>query len=227
MHVVTPGWNGKLGTGGRVWPGAVAMCQLLCSMSSSIAGSHILELGTGTGAVGLYAGALGASRVILTDGSDAEVELAGLNARRHTHLFSPKARVQASLHPWGEPLDPSITAEGFDFILGADITYSLSALPALCDTLAVLGQCGRHGKAPRMILSHQGNRYGESNIPEVLGLVAEGRGLRMKMLESAADISAPHVAFYEMHPLSLSSSAMSGEEQCKTDHRPCVTSQYT
>ena len=38
--------------------------------ADDVAGASVLELGSGTGACGLYAAALGASRVVLTDGRE-------------------------------------------------------------------------------------------------------------------------------------------------------------
>ena len=86
-------WGGKLSTGGRVWPGAAAMCQLLLTLQPDVKNSHVLELGCGTGAAGLFAAALGAQRVLLTDGQAPETQLAALNARRHAELLAAGARV--------------------------------------------------------------------------------------------------------------------------------------
>ena len=51
------------GTGGKLWLSAAVLCRWLSSHPDVVRGADVLELGCGTGAVGLYAAALGASRV--------------------------------------------------------------------------------------------------------------------------------------------------------------------
>ena len=202
LHVVTPGWAGNIGTGGRVWPGAAAMCQLLVSMQPELQGSSVLELGAGAGAVGIFAAALGASRVLLTDGGEGETALAKLNARRHSYLYRG-ATVDAHKYLWGEPLAGLMAGDKhFDFVLGADITYSLPLLPPLCDTLAELKERHRErhssSEGPIMLLSHQVNRHGERELPRILSLVAAGRGLDVRPLDAVASVSIPNVVFYSV-----------------------------
>ena len=91
--------------GGRVWKAAPALCAWMASAAHLFAGRAVLELGAGTGACGLYAAALGASRVVLTEGGDEAAPLLALmqdNAARNSGLLAAAgARVEvASLH-WG------------------------------------------------------------------------------------------------------------------------------
>ena len=192
-------WGGKLSTGGRVWPGAAAMCQLLLTLQPDVKNSHVLELGCGTGAAGLFAAALGAQRVLLTDGQAPETQLAALNARRHAELLAAGARVDARQYRWGHSVRELLEVSGgFDFVLGADILYSDETLPPLCDTIRDLRESGGvGGGAPRVLLAHQTDRHGESDIPKLLGLVAAGRGLELQPYDGDVDV-APNVALYEL-----------------------------
>ena len=48
-----------------------------------------------------------------------------------------------------------------------------------------------------MLLAHQTDRQGESDIPKLLGLVAAGRGLELQPYEGDVDV-ASNVALYEL-----------------------------
>ena len=79
---------GSCGVGGEVWPAAAALCTWLSEHAAEIRGAHVLELGSGTGVCGLYAAALGASSVTLTDGgSDDLLELARSNVEMNRNLM--------------------------------------------------------------------------------------------------------------------------------------------
>jgi predicted nicotinamide N-methyase len=75
-------------TGGQVWPAARALVRHLQSRAPS---GRCLELGSGTGAVGLYAAGLGASMVVLTDGASELLPLIEHNVRRNAQLVAEAA----------------------------------------------------------------------------------------------------------------------------------------
>ena len=78
--------GGSLGTGGRVWHSAQAMCHWLHQRLP--AGARVLELGSGTGAVGIFCAGLGASHVALTDEREELLALAAHNWRRNAGLVA-------------------------------------------------------------------------------------------------------------------------------------------
>ena len=92
-------------------------------MPSKFAGREVLEVGAGTGACGLYAAALGASRVVLTEGGDESPPLLSLlaeNARRNERHRPATARVDVAVLHWGcEPLP----AGPFAWVIGSDVTW--------------------------------------------------------------------------------------------------------
>ena len=62
--------DGDQRTGGRVWHCAPVLCRWMREAAAALSGAAVLELGSGTGACGLYAAGAFASRVVLTDGDE-------------------------------------------------------------------------------------------------------------------------------------------------------------
>ncbi|CAN0225805.1 unnamed protein product, partial [Ectocarpus sp. 8 AP-2014] len=55
-------------SGQRLWEGSLLLCAYLVELD--LQGKSVLELGAGTGIVGMLAAKLGAQTLILTDGDD-------------------------------------------------------------------------------------------------------------------------------------------------------------
>ena len=96
--------NDGTGTGGTVWPACVMLARYLAKRRFP-SGWTCLDLGTGTGAAGLAAAALGASTVALTDLSHA-LDGARVNVERN----NLKAEVFAL--DWSNPRD----SKAFDLV---------------------------------------------------------------------------------------------------------------
>ena len=167
-------------TGGRLWSSAHVLCRWQKGAAEQIAGSEVLELGCGTGGVGLFAAGLGARRVVLTDGGpDAVLELARANAGTNEHMWGGETRVEVLPYAWGEPLAQPIVPEAgghrFKWVFGSDVTYSAGAHALLCATIKqLLSQ--QHGAADgcRVVLAHE-HRVTSPDVPDekFSSLVAE------------------------------------------------------
>ena len=172
LELEAPGWSGGYGTGGKVWSSSRVLCDYLVDVAAGLEdalqlelrGARVVELGSGTGAVGLACAALGARAVVLTDGgSKSLLRLAETNAAR----WSKSARAADAAAPdvrvcgykWGAAPLPSALVEGapFDLIVGSDCTYSVGGHGALCDAINLLAARGRpEGAAePAVVLAHQ------------------------------------------------------------------------
>ena len=198
------------GFGGVVWPGAALMCEWLAQQQ--LEGANVLELGSGTGACGLFAAGLGAQTVLLTDGgSDTLLNLIRENAERNKPLLgSSSVRVERLV--WGDVADSCAvmsTSEPCDYILAADVLYGTGPLDAtqrsealaatfeamlLCvpsDPPAAVGGTGRSGALRRgWSRSAAGDGAGEGTHAEQLPHLAR----EMAALCAPARATRPRLA---------------------------------
>lgn len=126
-------------TGLRTWEAALHLGTYLCQNSSLVKDKRILELGAGTGYLSiLCANLLGSTHVIASDGSDDVINNLPEN------LFLNNLQDSTSVSPmelkWGHALlgteeDKWNGGRPVDVVLGADITYDHSVIPALVGTL--------------------------------------------------------------------------------------------
>ena len=172
LELEAPGWSGGYGTGGKVWSSSRVLCDYLVDVAAGLEdapplelrGARVVELGSGTGAVGLACAALGAKQVVLSDGgSKSLLRLAETNAARAARARARDGAAASDVrvcgYKWGtEPLPRVIIAGApFDVIVGSDCTYSVSGHGALCDAINLLAGCERPlGAAePVVLLAHQ------------------------------------------------------------------------
>jgi protein N-lysine methyltransferase METTL21D len=154
--VVREVYNSGQGTGLTIWDGAVVLAKYLerlageeeegggSTSSASVAGKTVLELGAGTGVVGLAAAAAGASTVYLTDLAYALNNTAE-SVRANAGVLAGAAVHTAELD-WTRPaLPPGLTH--VDLIVAADVVWVTELIAPLVRTLAVLcrGGGGRRG----------------------------------------------------------------------------------
>lgn len=117
------------GCGGIAWPAGEVLSAYI-ARNGPLGGKSILELGSGTGLVGLIAGALGGN-VWITD----QMPLLEIMSR-NVLLNKMSDNVHVMELNWGDPLPAGLP--NFDIILAADCVYFEPAFPLLVDTLCQL-----------------------------------------------------------------------------------------
>jgi len=199
--------------GGTVYPMAAALCHVLLADQSRLkmsAGPATLELGAGTGAVGIFAAALGA-RCTLTDkiiaraatqpvsysaegdldviAGETRVLLDLLERNAHANQESAQHRIQVAPLDFLQPDDISRTlassprGDGFALVLGSDITYEQSSHTGIANAIAQLLQPPHDGRAGVALLAHETRRLDAWGADVQLASfvrAAEARGLRVE-----------------------------------------------
>lgn len=126
-------------TGLRTWEAALHLGQFLCENKSLVQGKRVLELGAGTGYLSiLCCKYLGAEHVLASDGSDDVIN--NLPDNFFLNDLQGSDRLCAMDLKWGHALVGTEEAawnggRAVDVILGADITYDGSIIPALVGTI--------------------------------------------------------------------------------------------
>ena len=162
LDLTVPGFGRGFGTGGALWPAASVLCEYLSKQELS--GLAVVELGSGTGAVGIYAAALGAGSVVLSDMSSSLRNCAADNVQANRVHFA-QTPISCRTFSWGtRPITPLLMSDkGPDLVIGSDVTYSSRAYSSLCATLSDLfvthsapDSLDRpHDSQARAVLAHQ------------------------------------------------------------------------
>jgi SAM-dependent methyltransferase len=112
--------------GEYIWPSGLFMCVFLKRNPELVKGKRVLELGSGTGIVGLYAAKLGATHVTLTDFIDFNIE----NIKRNIKENRLERVTEPRWFKWGTNL-----REQWDMIIGSDIIYPVMDKDALLNAI--------------------------------------------------------------------------------------------
>ncbi|XP_072274790.1 protein N-lysine methyltransferase METTL21A [Pyxicephalus adspersus] len=123
----------ELGVAAVVWDAAIVLCMYLEAGGINLNGRSVIELGAGTGLVGIVAALLGAEVTV----TDREVALEFLNTNVHDNVpedLLPKVSVKPLT--WGKGLEDF---SPFDVIVGADIIYLEETFQDLLNTILHLG----------------------------------------------------------------------------------------
>lgn len=117
------------GCGGIAWPaGQILATYLIQKGSDYLRGKNVLELGAGTGLVGLVAGQLPGTKLWITD-QDTILPI----MQKNVSINKLSANVFVAKLDWGVPVPTTIPKP--DVILAADCVYFEPAFPLLVQTL--------------------------------------------------------------------------------------------
>uniref|UniRef100_H3GLQ5 FAM86 N-terminal domain-containing protein n=1 Tax=Phytophthora ramorum TaxID=164328 RepID=H3GLQ5_PHYRM len=154
VHIEEVGNSGK-GTGLTTWDGSVVLAKYIeHQRRDDVAGSRIVELGAGTGLVGISAALLGARQVILTD-LDYVVDNLAKNVAETMKLAASEGKpvesdVSTQVLNW---FDPPTDLGDIDFLLASDVVWVEELIPPLVATFDVLL---RHSAVQtRILMSYQ------------------------------------------------------------------------
>ncbi|CAF9942043.1 MAG: hypothetical protein ALECFALPRED_009465 [Alectoria fallacina] len=141
--------------GGKLWPAGIVLAEYLLRnkldemegkkmfVRSNVPLSIIIELGAGSGlvglalAVGLRSTSVRSTTIHLTDGHSPLLPLLKHNIDLNTPNLRNSTSVVPILLPWGQPIPPMIPSPP-DILLAADCCYLESNVPLLIATMEAL-----------------------------------------------------------------------------------------
>ncbi|KAF5826629.1 putative methyltransferase-domain-containing protein, partial [Dunaliella salina] len=146
------------GPGSVVWDSGVLLAWYLKQYLGrpELAGAPVLELGSGTGLVGLAAALCGA-QATLTDTHEVVPSLAANVAANAEEIQKAGGAATAAVFDWDSAIGTPAFGEAADlshgWILGADLVYSHQQVEPLVAALSALRAA--HGPSVRMLLAHK------------------------------------------------------------------------
>ena len=127
-------WSLAASTANKVWESALAMKDYLIENEALIVGKDVIELGSGTGCVGLCASALGAKKVMLTDIGSVLTHCTMRN------LESNSLKGECEVLDWRSFSESNgeCFVGGFDVILASDCVWLKELVLPFFRTLSIL-----------------------------------------------------------------------------------------
>ncbi|KAH9017044.1 putative methyltransferase-domain-containing protein [Lactarius hengduanensis] len=121
------------GCGGIAWPAGEVLACYIARRGKALQGLTVLELGSGTGLVGLVAGYFGARLTfVIIAGARPLIPI----MERNIALSNLQSNVTAAELDWSKPLPKHLPRP--DIVLAADCVYFEPAFPLLVATLVAL-----------------------------------------------------------------------------------------
>eukprot|EP00775_Hariotina_reticulata_P004242 gene4242-4492_t len=122
------------GTGNLIWAAGVRLSQhLVRNRAAELKGARVLDLGAGTGIVGITAAALGA-HVMLTDTRDIMPQIYENVVANQQTIEEAGGSATVQELDWNDP-DDEVLDQDYDWVLGSDVTYNEEALQPLAKLL--------------------------------------------------------------------------------------------
>lgn len=126
--------SGQGTTGLRTWEASLYLCEYILQNELEFVNKDIIELGCGTGIIGillLKLSSQGHSSVCLTDGDENVVKQVYNNLEANGLVDLEEQRFELKRLFWGQDK----IEKKFDLLVGADITYDGSVIPFLIEPL--------------------------------------------------------------------------------------------
>ncbi|BEJ12764.1 hypothetical protein CspHIS471_0212240 [Cutaneotrichosporon sp. HIS471] len=137
-------------------------------------GAQSLELGSGTGLVGIALALLDPKAKVTATDLDSAMEV----MRENVALNNVAQRVEADVLDWDAPL-PKFAAN-IPVVLAADVTYNTASFSALVGTLERLLKAKVDGRPPRLLLAYKQRDPGERELWTML----RDRGIGTVMVDT-------------------------------------------
>lgn len=126
--------DGVEGTGTLIWSAGVRLSQhLVANRANELRGARVLDLGSGTGIVGITAAALGA-HVMLTDTRDIVPQIYDNVQANGPIIEAAGGSATVAELNWADP-DDEVLDQDYDWVFGSDVTYTEEALEPLAKLL--------------------------------------------------------------------------------------------
>mmetsp|Transcript_23061 Transcript_23061/g.67134 ORF Transcript_23061/g.67134 Transcript_23061/m.67134 type:complete len:634 (-) Transcript_23061:135-2036(-) len=157
MDIIVAESPGHLGIGGKVWDAALVLLQYLrLEKDKLLAGRRVVEVGAGTGLVGIGCAKLGAAMSLITDIAEVS-DLIQVNINLNLQACASMGHAQAAALLWEDSplLPPAVLVGGqvaVDTIVMSDVVYDPELYAPLVSTLAALVPTGG---ATSTILAHR------------------------------------------------------------------------
>ncbi|XP_052183965.1 uncharacterized protein LOC127795913 isoform X2 [Diospyros lotus] len=129
-------------TGQLVWPGAKLLNNYISQTPEMLRGCSVIELGSGVGVTGILCSKF-CHDVVLTDHNEEVLKILKKNIELHSSSESTEKLEWGNSHDLNQILERH--PEGFDLVLGADISFNSLASPCfliLCNSFSALGISG-------------------------------------------------------------------------------------